>query len=129
MAETDSNAALDYTKPFTVELQFRDADGRKYTIEKVTHPLKSMVKNMTTLGKRAPWDTGVLKLLLFAVLITCGSLVTTGCESAGDRRARRLDAKEALAECRDAVAKKSLYIDDRDKQNQACLETYQREVR
>jgi hypothetical protein len=53
----DHNDALDYTKPFTVEIQYRDENGLKYTIEKVTHPLKSMVKNMTTLGKRAPWDS------------------------------------------------------------------------
>jgi hypothetical protein len=51
--------SLDYTKPFTVEFTFRDADGRKYSVEKMTHPLKSMVKNMAEHGVQAPWDKEV----------------------------------------------------------------------
>jgi len=48
--------ALDYTKPFTVEFSYRDADGRKQYVEKLTHPLKSMVKRMAESESRAPWD-------------------------------------------------------------------------
>jgi len=51
--------AVDYTKPFVVEFTYRDADGRKQYVEKLTHPLKSMVKNMTERGQRAPWDQEV----------------------------------------------------------------------
>jgi hypothetical protein len=48
--------ALDYSKEFFVELSFTDADGTKRRVEKVTHPLKSMVKNMSERGVQAPWD-------------------------------------------------------------------------
>jgi hypothetical protein len=68
--------ALDYSKPFVIGLWI---DG-KY-VEKVTHPLKSMVRNMIERGLVAPWDTGVLKLLLFAVVLICGSLSTIGCKA------------------------------------------------
>jgi hypothetical protein len=53
------DSALDYTKPFTVEFTFRDADGWTYRIEKLTHPMTSMVKNMAERGMRAPWDQEV----------------------------------------------------------------------
>jgi hypothetical protein len=60
MAHTSlEDSALDYTKPFTVEFSYRDADGRKRVVVKETHPLKSMVKNMAERGVRAPWDSEV----------------------------------------------------------------------
>ena len=51
--------AVDYTKPFTVELSFRGADGITRTVVKETYPLKSMVKNMEQRGVQAPWDSEV----------------------------------------------------------------------
>jgi hypothetical protein len=73
--------ALDYTKPFTVEFTYRDADGKKRSVVKETFPLKQSVKNMATLGLQAPWDSGVLKLLVFTVVLICGSFATTGCNA------------------------------------------------
>jgi hypothetical protein len=55
MAHTSlEDQALDFSKPFVVGLWI---DG-KYT-EKITHPLKSMVRNMTERGLVAPWDKEV----------------------------------------------------------------------
>jgi hypothetical protein len=60
MAQTIlEDQALDYTKPFTVEFSYRDADGRKRVIIRETHPLKSMVRNMAERGQQAPWDQEV----------------------------------------------------------------------
>jgi hypothetical protein len=42
-----------------VEFTYRDADGRTRRVEKLTHPLKSMVKNMAERGLQAPWDAEV----------------------------------------------------------------------
>jgi hypothetical protein len=71
MAHTSlEDQAVDYTKPFTVEFSFRDADGVKRYVEKLTHPLKSMVKRMAESESRAPWDS--LTVLLFAVVLLCG---------------------------------------------------------
>jgi hypothetical protein len=58
MAHTSlEDQALDYTKPFTVEFSYRDADGRKRRVEKTTYPMKSMVKRMAESESRAPWDS------------------------------------------------------------------------
>jgi hypothetical protein len=57
MAHNDS--AFDYTKPFVVEFTYRDARGEKYTIEKVTYPLKQSVEYRKRLELSSPWDEEV----------------------------------------------------------------------
>jgi hypothetical protein len=44
--------AIDRTKPFVVGYY----EGNTYH-EKLTYPLKSMVKNMEERGEQAPWDS------------------------------------------------------------------------
>jgi hypothetical protein len=51
--------AVDYSKPFVVEFTYRDADGVKRYVEKLTHPLKSMVRRLAESESRAPWDQEV----------------------------------------------------------------------
>ena len=48
--------SLDFSKLFVIELWI---DGKR--VEKVTHPLKSMVRRMEQLGLQAPWDTEVTR--------------------------------------------------------------------
>ena len=51
---TLQDQSIDFSKPFIVGLWI---DGQY--VEKVTHPLKSMVRNMRERGLVAPWDTEV----------------------------------------------------------------------
>jgi hypothetical protein len=51
--------AVDYSKPFTVEFTYRDANGIKRSVVKETYPLKQSVKTMAERGQRAPWDQEV----------------------------------------------------------------------
>jgi hypothetical protein len=68
MAQTIlEDQALDYSKGFVLGFY----EGNSY-VEKMTYPLKSSVKTMAERGQQAPWDTGVLKLLVFAVVLICG---------------------------------------------------------
>jgi hypothetical protein len=56
MAHTSlEDQALDFSKPFVIELSLTGADGRTYRVEKETYPLKSTVKS----GRRGPWDAEV----------------------------------------------------------------------
>jgi|HubBroStandDraft_2_1064218.scaffolds.fasta_scaffold18665_2 hypothetical protein len=50
------DSSLDYTKPFTVELQFRDENGLKYSVFKETFPLKQSVEYRARVGLLSPWD-------------------------------------------------------------------------
>jgi hypothetical protein len=99
--------ALDYTKPFTVEFTYRDADGKKRSVVKETFPLKQSVKNMATLGLQAPWDSGVLKLLVFTVVLICGSFATTGCNADHSERDAHIKryCEEHLIDEHDALEK------------------------
>jgi len=46
--------ALDYTKGFVIGYY----EGNRY-VEKITYPMKSMVKHAAERGLRAPWDAEV----------------------------------------------------------------------
>jgi hypothetical protein len=50
------DSALDYTKPFTVELQYRDENGLRYSVFKETFPLKQSVEYRARVGLQSPWD-------------------------------------------------------------------------
>jgi hypothetical protein len=50
------DSALDYTKPFTVEIQYRDENGLKYSVFKETFPLKQSVEYRARVGLPSPWD-------------------------------------------------------------------------
>jgi hypothetical protein len=50
------DSALDYTKPFTVELQYRDENGLRYSVFKETFPLRQSVEYRARVGLPSPWD-------------------------------------------------------------------------
>lgn len=57
MDHTDQR--FDYTKPFKVEVQYRDADGIVQYVVKETYPLKQSVEYKKRLGQQGPWDEEV----------------------------------------------------------------------